>query len=138
MLGLGTISLKIKIPDPLETTITDIAKMAVPFGLLILGGTLQFNIKRSRTVQLAVSLFIRLIALPAIFTCVAVLLGFRNTWLGFILAVFGSPLSIATMVLLKKSGQDFVLADQIVVFSTLIAFITLPAFMAILRTLNLV
>ena len=75
--------------------------------------------------------------LPALFLPIAVRLGFRNEQLMAILIMLGSPSTPSGYIMAKQMGNDGVLANGIVVLTTLLAAVTITGWIFLLRTLGL-
>ena len=74
---------------------------------------------------------------PALFLPAAVLLGFRDAQLMAILIMLGSPSTPSGYIMAKNMGNDHVLANGIIVLTTLFAAVTITGWIFLLRSLAL-
>ena len=72
--------------------------------------------------------------LPALFLPAAVALGFRDAQLMAILIMLGSPSTPSGYIMAKQMGNDHVLANGIVVLTTLLAAVTITGWIFLLRS----
>lgn len=125
--------LNIPLPSFMLKTVGQIADIAIPLALIILGGQFKFKgfVKNIKPVSITVA--IKLIIVPLIMLTIAILMGFRGVELGVLLAIFTSPCAVSSSIMAYNMDCDGDLAGQIVVFGTLISVITIFLFIFILR-----
>lgn len=138
LLGLMSLILNIKLPIFLETSIKDIAKIATPLSLILLGASFSFsNIKKYLKETLIVVLG-KLILVPLVFLSIAYYIGFRNIALLSLMAMFAAPTAISSFQMAKQMDGDYDLAGQIVVFTSAFSIITVFGWIFILKQLSLI
>jgi len=127
----------------INTTITYIARCATPLALLILGG--QFDVKRLSGYKkpLAIGLIGRNIIAPLIGVGTAAVLtlcgivDFGPDVFAALIALFGTPVAVASAIMADAMDNDGQLAGQLVVWTSLLSLFTLFAVIFIIRALGL-
>ena len=94
-----------------------------------------YKVKKAKPTVCAV--LIKLVALPALFLPLAVALGFRDAQLMAILIMLGSPSTPSGYIMAKQMGNDDVLANGIIVLTTLLAAVTITLWIFLLRSFGL-
>ncbi len=133
-IGIAMATTGIKIPNVLEKTIFDISKIATPFALIILGG--EFAVRdafKNIKYIIWVSAF-KLIVIPGIIIFSAILIGFRQLELGVLIAIFASPIAIASYVMAQNVKSNDELAGQLVATTTILSAFTIFSFIFILKS----
>jgi predicted permease len=130
--------LRWELPLFLSRTVADVAKIANPFALILLGG--QFNWRRlGDKIHLVVwASALREILIPLLTTVAAILLGFRGPELGALFILFASPTAVTSFIMAKTMNSDGDLASQIVLSTTLVSGFSLFTGVYILRALALI
>ena len=123
----------IKLPEIIETTIADIAKIATPLAFIILGGSFKFSNISVNFKPILIGVAGRLIVIPIILLPIAILLGFRNESLGVLLALFASPTAVSSFVMAQQMGGDSELSGELVIFSSLASIVTIFVWIALLK-----
>ena len=133
-LGAPFAVLQIPIPAMAEKTLSMLSNLATPLSLLVIGAAFVWGdaMKKAKPTLIAAS--IKLVILPALFLPVAVFLGFRDAQLMAILIMLGSPSTPSGYIMAKQMGNDHVLANGIVVLTTLMAAVTITGWIFLLRT----
>ena len=129
--------LKIPMPTFMLNSLEQIANIAVPLALIILGGQFKFMgfIKNIKTIFTVIS--IKQILVPTIMLMIAILVGFRGLELGILIALFASPGAVSSSIMAYNMDCDGDLAGQLVVFGTLISVFTIFIAIFILKSLSL-
>lgn len=131
--AVGFLALRIKIPDVLEKALSEVTVIATPLALIILGGTFEFNKLKGNILEMAVSIFGKLIVLPGLGIFFGILIGFRGIELGILLTMFAAPTAVSSFTMAQQMDGDSVLAGQIVVGSTLFSILTMFIWIFILK-----
>lgn len=125
LLGLLSVGMGFKIHAYFEECISNIAKMATPMSLIILGATVTISgIKKYWRYTLIASLG-RLIIVPGIFLPIAIALGFRNEALVALMVMYGSPTAVASFSMATSMGGNSELAGQIVAVTTIFSVMSI-------------
>ena len=132
--GIPFALLQIHLPVMVEKSLSMLSNLATPLSLLVIGAAFVWGdaMKKARPTLLAAS--IKLVALPALFLPAAVALGFRDAQLMAILIMLGSPSTPSGYIMAKQMGNDHVLANGIVVLTTLLAAVTITGWIFLLRS----
>ena len=123
----------------IEETLEMLAATATPLALIAIGG--QFDLGRIGTFKrpLLIGVLARNIIVPAfVFISALFMVGridFTHTWSSMI-AIFASPVAIASVAVAKGMDHDDELASQIVVWTTLLSIVPLFVLIVIFRALG--
>lgn len=126
--------LKIPMPAILNKTVTHVANLATPLGLMAMGAT--FNVKKSlgNIKPALVCTVMKLVGFATIFLPLAISLGFRDSQLIAILVMLGSATTVSSFVMSKNMGHDGILSSTVVMLTTCLSAFTLTTWLFILRT----
>ncbi len=124
-LGIFVLAANVHLPVFLETTVSNIANIATPLALIIMGASLKIECTKENSKNLMITVISKLVAAPALTLPIAVLMGFKGIELATLLAIFASPTAIVSFVMAEQMGSDGDLAAEIVVFTTLISCLTI-------------
>lgn len=124
-LGFLLLKLQISFPHVIMKPISDIAGIATPLALFILGGSFTFSKVEGNLRQLTVMLIGKLIAAPAIFVTLAALIGFRGPDLASLMVAFAAPAAVNSYTMAQQMGGDAELAAEHVVFSSAFSIVTI-------------
>ena len=135
--GMPFALLGIPIPAMASKCASMLGSLATPLALLAIGAGFVWGDALQKAGPTVAASAIKLVVLPALFLPVAVRLGFRNEQLMAILIMLGSPSTPSGYIMAKQMGNDGVLANGIVVLTTLLAAVTITGWVFLLRTLGL-
>ena len=124
VVGLLLWRLQIRLPDPFNTPLRQLAGIATPLALFSLGASLNFRKAQANARLLAVSVAGRLFIVPLVFLPIAVVLGIRDVSLAVLIALFASPLAVSSYPMAQQMGGDEDLAAAQVVFTTAFSILT--------------
>lgn len=137
LLGIAASFSGIGFPQFLENTIGQVAALATPMALLVLGGDFEFSsLKGKFRTALTVSL-IKLIAVPVAMVPVAVWLGFRGSDLMALVLAWASPVAVSSYIMAQQAKADHALAGQIIMFSSVLCVLTIFGWVYLLSCLGL-
>ena len=125
VVGLFFYLLKIKLPSPLEETVTQFASLTTPLALFVLGGTMHFSEIHTNLKYVVPSMLAKLVFVPGIILVVATILGFTNVERFVYFEMFAAPVATASYAMAQNMGGDGELAAQFVVLSTVASVVTL-------------
>ena len=128
----------ITIPAIPMKVLQNLAAIATPFALVILGAGFTFKAASKRPDLTAIATFIKVALLPLIFVPLAVLFGFRNEALVAIAVMLASPSTVACYIMARNMRNDSRLVSGIVMTTTLISPVTITAMIFILRSFELI
>ena len=123
----------------LYTSLTYLSRMATPLALIVLGGQLELKEASAFRTELISGVLMRLVLAPAI--------GFGMAFLGeglglltldaaavaMMVAAFGSPMAVASVVMSAEMGADDRLCGQLVVWTSILSMGTMFIITAIFR-----
>lgn len=125
LLGFVLLKLQVELPAVVMSPVEDIAGLATPLALFILGGSFAFSKVGKNIKRLAIMLTGKLIAAPAVFVTLAALLGFRGAELASLMVAFSAPAAVNSYTMAQQMGADSELAAQHVVFSSAFSIMTI-------------
>lgn len=138
VLGVIFYFLQISMPTFLLSSIKNVASIATPLAIIVLGGSLDFSTFVSNQKPLFVAVFFKLIIVPIIVVGIAIFLGFRNVELVAVLTIFATPTAIASFIMAQQMNCDGELAGGIVILSSAFSGITVFLFVFVLDLLALI
>lgn len=154
MLGLGTLAVRMLIPQNeagelmfsvqqnlpfLYTALGNAAKVASPLAMVALGAQFSLPKEKADRSPLLVGVIGRVVAGPV----VGISLAWCATRLGLVnfgiseypavIALFGTPVGVSSAVLVQSFGADVKLANQLVVFTSILSMGTLVLLISFMR-----
>ena len=135
--GFAILLLDIQLPIFLKNSINDIAKIATPLALIVLGGTFEIQAVSKNLKILIATVFTRLIVVPAVFVGIAILLGYRNVELISLLVLFGSPTAVASYAMAVNMNCDGELASQAVLMTTIFSIFSMILWISCLTSMGM-
>ena len=138
VLGLTMMGFHITLPYVVDKTITDLAGIATPLALIILGGSIHFDKVKQNLRQLAVTLTGRLVIVPLILVPIAAIMGFRGVELLSVFIMAGAPTAVSSFTMAEQMEADGELAGQIVVFGSTFCIITIFLWIFCLKQIGLI
>ena len=136
VIGLLMLGSGIKLPHVFEKTLGDLAKVATPLALVVLGGSFKFKAVKKHMKQLIFGVVGRLIIVPAIFIPISIILGFRDMELTTLLVMFSAPGAVSSFTMAQQMEADSELAGDIVIFGTGFAVFTMFFWVYIVKSLG--
>ena len=130
--------LKIGVPSSIAKVISDLAAMTTTFALIILGGSFKTEFFGENKAYIFWTLFIKFLILPAVFLSLGYFIGLRGVQLIMIVAILCSPTAITSYTMARQFKNDYELASQLLVFSTLLTSVSLFIFLYALRFTDLI
>lgn len=122
----------------LYTALNYISMATTPVALIVLGGQFEFKTFKKDLKPIIVATIGRTVLVPAIFLTIAVLLGFKGASIAALVAVFASPVAVASATMAKEMNSDGELATSLVVSTTVFSSITLILVVIILKALAVI
>ncbi len=136
VVGLLFSLLEIKLPIMVNKAVENVASLATPFALIVLGAGFEGKKALSKIKPTLVATALKLFIIPAVFIPIAVYMGFRNQEMIAILIMLGAPSTVSCYVMAKNLGNDHVLASSIVVASTFLSSFSITMWIFILKTMG--
>lgn len=122
----------------LYTSINNVAKIASPLSLIILGGLFNFSAVKEMKKQIMIGTLTRVLIVPFFAIGGAALLQYPTEVFPALLALFGSPVAVSSAIMAQEMDNDGVLAGQLVVWTSIFSIFTLFFFILALKNLGLV
>ena len=126
------------LPAPLYTGLSDMAGMATPLALVVLGGTFHFDALRRNAGALAIGTLGKIVVSPLVMVPIAAAFGFRDANLLSLGTVFASPAAVNSYTMAAAYGHDPELAGQLVVVTSVLSMVSVFGWIFLLRTLGLI
>lgn len=126
---------QLSMPVILSKSVSYIANMATPLGLIAMGASFELEKAISQMKPACIAAFFKLIGFCAIFLPLAILFGFRNEELVAILVMLGSASTVTCFVMAKNMGYTGVLSSNVVMLTTLLSGFTLTFWIWVLKIL---
>lgn len=127
-----------KLPTAIENSINDIAKIATPLSLILLGGSFAFKDVKKYLKPMLITVIGRLAVVPGIVIPISVWAGFRGINLLGLLLIFASPTAVSSFTMAQKMDGDSDLAAQIVVFTSAFSVLSVFLWIFTLKQLSLI
>jgi malonate transporter and related proteins len=138
LLGLGWSVFAIPLPDWLAKSGNYFAQMSLPLALVCIGGSIKWRSLMSNRVPVLLASGLKLILVPAVFTSIAVILGFKGSELGLLYLMMSAPTAAASFVMASHFTQHGLLAAEIVATTTVFSGLTVSVGLMILNSLNMI
>lgn len=122
----------------LYKTLENLKSICTPFALLVLGGKFEFSAVKRQLKYIVFGTLIRTVAVPLIGLTAAYFLipGLSGEHYATYIAVFGTPVAVASAIMAKEMGADDELAGQLVVWTSIVSTVTIFVFVVIFRSIG--
>lgn len=138
LLGILTLISGIKFPKVIDTSLSDIAKIATPLSLIILGASINFGAIHKNLRQLIITLCGKLVLVPLVGLTIAIACGMPKEDIAVFISVFASPTAVSSYSMAQQMDGDGDLAAQIVAFGTTFSIVTVFLWVFILKQLSFI
>lgn len=138
LLGLLASLIEFNAPVIMDRSLDYIGRTATPIALIAIGAGFNLDEALTRLKPAIAASIIKLIGLPSVFLPFAIKLGFRDAEMVAILVMLAAPTTVSSYVMAKSMNNDHVLASNVIVLTTLLASITLTAWVFLLRSMGLI
>lgn len=125
-------------PQPLYTGLSNMASIATPLALVVLGGTFHFDSLGKNAGAIALGVLGKIVIAPIIMVPLAVLLGFRDANLLSLMIVFASPTAVNSYTMAAAYNHDPELAGQLVVMTSIFSMLSVFGWIFILQTMGFI
>lgn len=137
LIGLLVVLLGLQFPESVNTTLTNINRMVSPLALMVMGGTFSISKLKDIDFSLIFTVTNKLLILPLIGITLGALLGFRGDAIISILIAFAGPTAVSSYAQAIAADGDGDLANQTVVFTTILSMVTLVFWITVMKTFGL-
>ena len=138
LLGIAVLLSGIKLPKIISNSVNDVAKIATPLALVLLGASVNLSTVRGNLRQLIITISGKLIIIPFIGILIAALLGMRDGDIALLIAALASPTAVSSYPMALQMEGDGELAAQIVAFGTALCIITVFLWVFVLKQVGLI
>lgn len=135
--GIIALLLQIRLPTAVESVVNDVAKIATPLALILLGASFQFSDIKGNLKQITIGVLGKLVVVPLVIIPIAILFGFRGAELVAIVVMIAAPVAVSTYTMARQLEGDSVLAGQLVVFDSIGAILTMFLWIFSLKSFGL-
>ncbi len=123
-------------PTFMNTTISDVSRIATPLALIGLGADFQISAAKEYWKQLIAGVTLRLVIVPFIILAITSFLGIRGEEFVAVMIVFSSPVAVNSYIMAEMMDGDGVLAAQYVFYSTGLSIVSLFFIIFFTKTLG--
>ena len=138
VLGFLWSILRIPMPYIMEKTVTNVANIATPLGLMAMGAAFDWKKAFAKMKPALTATVIKLVGFVIIFLPLAIQMGFREEKLVALLVMLGSATTISCYVMAKNMGHEGTLTSSVVMLTTLFCAFTLTGWLFVLRSAGLI
>lgn len=137
LIGLLVVLLGLQFPQSINTTLTNINRMVSPLALMVMGGTFSISKLKDIDFSLIFTVANKLLIFPLIGITLGAFLGFRGDAIISILIAFAGPTAVSSYAQAIAADGDGDLANQTVVFTTILSMVTLVFWITVMKTFGL-
>lgn len=137
VLGFVWSLLRIPMPYSMEKTVTNVANIATPLGLMAMGASFDWKKAFAKMKPALTAVSIKLVGFVLIFLPIAIRMGFREEKLVALLVMLGSATTISCYVMAKNMGHEGTLTSSVIMLTTLFCAFTLTMWIFMLKTCGL-
>ncbi len=124
------------LPELVNSTVDNIARIATPLALLTLGAGFEGRKAIKKIKPTLGASFIKLIGMAAVFIPIAAAFDFKGEKMVALLVMLAGPTTPSCYIMAKEMHNDGLLTSSIVVTTTLLSSVTLTLWIFILRTVG--
>ena len=124
----------LRFPQFVQTAVNDVAKIATPLSLFVLGGAFEF----SSFAGVLIGTLGKLVIVPLVALTAAALFGFRGMELASLGVAYMAPCAVSSYPMAQQMGADGELAGELVVFTTALSIFTVFGFMYAMKSMGLI
>jgi predicted permease len=131
VVGLAVIVSHLPLPHILHEVAEALGRSSLAIGLLVTGAGLHLDGLFRPNAAAALTVFLKLILMPALAIALALLFGLSGPNLAVVVCCAAVPTSSSAYVLARQMGGDAPLLAQIITLQTIIAALTMPIAIAL-------
>lgn len=135
--GFLFVALHIPLHPMLRGVINDMADVASPLALIILGASISFQSVRAEKRQLVITVLTRLLIVPAVWTAIAVPLGIRGIHFATLTVMLCGPAAVSSFTMAQAMDCDGELAGNTVVFTSALSVGTIVLWLFFYKNLGM-
>lgn len=123
--GIIVAALKLELPTALNTVVSNLANVASPLMLVLLGAFFRFDGLLTNLKALSLVCLFKLVIIPGIVLGLAVPLGFRGVEFVALIGMIASPVAVSSFTMAQQMGGDAELAGGCVVSTSVLCSFTI-------------
>jgi len=124
----------IEFPHFLEQPVSQLAGVATPLALFVMGGEFRFSRLKHHYGKAITATVARLVVIPVVLLYICINAGFRGSELAVFVSLFATPTAVVSYIMADNMGNDGELAAQIVVLTTVASCLTIFLIVYFLKT----
>ncbi len=123
--GLVVCFADIDLPTIADKTVMYLANGSTPLALIAIGANFSFGDMKGRAGLAAICAVLKTAVVPLLVVGAGIIIGFTNEQLGALFVIFGTPAAVSSYIMAKSMNNDYKLASQIIIFTTLMSAFTI-------------
>lgn len=131
-LGFLLFAFSIELPVIVRKPLSYLSPMALPLGLICIGGGIDFSAFRDNLKRTVTASLIKVLFMPLVATLAALYLHMNALSLGVMVILMGAPTAVSSFPMAQALGGNGKLAANIVALSTLLSIFTLGLALTVL------
>ncbi len=133
LLGIVLNGLNLQLPSQLQQTIEILGRAALPFGLLVVGAGLDFSAMKTSVLSVVISVVFRLLLFPVMTWLICQFWELETAATQIAVLFTAIPTATSSYILARQLGGDYRLMASIITLQTIVAAVTLPLVLTILK-----
>lgn len=138
LFGLAAMLAGVELPGFVSKTVNELSDTVFALALMSLGANFSLAALKGRVGTSVIGALCKTVLFPVIGVGAAIAFGFRSVELGVLLVFFGAPTAVSSYIMAKNMKNDYEMASQILLTSTLLCMFTLFVGIFVLKTLELI
>ena len=102
-----SVAFNISLPETIDKTVSDIAAVATPLALIVLGASVTFDSIKGCSRNLIICIIARLVVVPALCLGTAALIGIRGVDFVSLIGLFASPSAVSSFTITQQLDSNF-------------------------------
>ncbi len=133
------IGFRLKDIEFLYQTLEILKSICTPFALLVLGGKFEFSAVKRQFKYIVFGTLVRTVAVPVIGLSIAYFFipGLSGEHYATYVAVFATPVAVASAIMAKEMKADDELAGQLVVWTSIVSTVTIFIYVVFFRSVGI-
>ena len=124
-LGLVCNLLSVPLPVFIKTAVWDVAGITTPLSFFVMGASFTFASAARNKKALSMVVLAKLFIVPAVWITLGACLGFRGVAMMAIFTIFAPPTAVSSYPMAVEMGGDAELSNEIVVFTSAFAILSM-------------
>ncbi|PHV69802.1 transporter [Sporanaerobium hydrogeniformans] len=138
LLAITVSLLHVHFPIAIEKSLKDLAGVATPLSLMMLGAQFELKGTRKNIKPILIGVIGKLFVVPAIVLPIFMQMSFNAYEMVALLAAFAAPTAVNSFIMAQEAGADGELAGQIVVIGTVLSPLSLCLFIYLYKVFEII